>query len=144
MGVVRDELDRVLCPHGRPMICMECGDEYARELDGPASGAPAAVDERSTERATAESTGALIRYGVLHRTKGSGSNSFHAKLGGRSSQKCQSALASGKITGCAGVNYGRNERCLDGSLYRFGYSSKRWIGSTEASQFWTRSELWRR
>jgi hypothetical protein len=39
-------------------------------LDGPASGAPAAVDERSTERATTESTGTLIRYGVLHRTKG--------------------------------------------------------------------------
>lgn len=55
---VRDECDRVLCPHGRPMTCLECGEEYAQELTGPASGAPAAVDERSTERATAESTGA--------------------------------------------------------------------------------------
>ena len=31
--------------------------EHEHELNGPASGAPAAVDERSTERATAESTG---------------------------------------------------------------------------------------
>jgi hypothetical protein len=40
---------------------------HRAELDGPASGAPVAVDERSTERATAESTGTLERYGVVHR-----------------------------------------------------------------------------
>lgn len=38
--------------------------------NGPASGAPDAVDVRSTESTPSESAGALIRYGVLHRTEG--------------------------------------------------------------------------
>jgi hypothetical protein len=36
------------------------GSEPPEVIDGPASGAPAAVDERSTERATAESTGTYL------------------------------------------------------------------------------------
>lgn len=31
----RDELDRVLCCHGRPIECLECGEEYAAELNKP-------------------------------------------------------------------------------------------------------------
>ncbi len=30
--VVRDEHGHVLCCHGRPMLCSECGEEYAAEL----------------------------------------------------------------------------------------------------------------
>lgn len=36
MSVVRDEYDRVLCPHGRPMACLECGEDYARAVTTPA------------------------------------------------------------------------------------------------------------
>lgn len=31
----RDSLGNVLCWHGRPFACIECGEEYARELDAP-------------------------------------------------------------------------------------------------------------
>ena len=31
----RDEHGRVLCCHGRPFVCLECGEDYARELNHP-------------------------------------------------------------------------------------------------------------
>jgi hypothetical protein len=60
MSATRDEHGYVLCCHGRQIWCHECGEEYAKELNGPAGGAPAVVDERS-DRATAESTGSYTR-----------------------------------------------------------------------------------
>ncbi len=39
MSATRDEIGRVLCCHGRPIACNECGEDYASELDGPAGGA---------------------------------------------------------------------------------------------------------
>lgn len=33
--VTRDQHGNVLCCHGRPFQCSECGEEYARELDAP-------------------------------------------------------------------------------------------------------------
>ncbi len=32
----RDDLGRVLCCHGRPIMCNECGEDYATELNQPA------------------------------------------------------------------------------------------------------------
>jgi hypothetical protein len=57
MTVTRDSLGYVLCCHGRPMTCLECGDDYAEELDGPAAGARGAVGDRPTGRATPQSSG---------------------------------------------------------------------------------------
>lgn len=34
---IRDDLDRVLCHHGRPFTCGECGEEYAAEVEKPLS-----------------------------------------------------------------------------------------------------------
>lgn len=31
----RDDLGNVLCCHGRPFSCVECGEEYAAEIDAP-------------------------------------------------------------------------------------------------------------
>jgi len=31
--VIRDRDGVVLCPHGRPMTCAECGEDYAQELE---------------------------------------------------------------------------------------------------------------
>lgn len=46
---MRDELGRVLCPHGRIMACAECGDDYERELQGPAGGARGDAVTQSTQ-----------------------------------------------------------------------------------------------
>ncbi len=35
MFETRDDLGRVLCCHGRPMMCAECGEEYAADLNHP-------------------------------------------------------------------------------------------------------------
>jgi hypothetical protein len=36
----RDKLGNVLCEHGRPFNCGECGEEYAREIDAPPPARP--------------------------------------------------------------------------------------------------------
>lgn len=51
LKAVRDPFGRVLCCHGRPFDCNECGEEYAADLERPAAPTapqpPAGEDERA-------------------------------------------------------------------------------------------------
>lgn len=45
----RDDLGRVLCCHGRPMMCLECGEDYAAELNQPRAAALDAAPSSTPE-----------------------------------------------------------------------------------------------
>jgi hypothetical protein len=50
LKALRDDIGRVLCCHGRPMTCLECGEEYAAELEKPAEPTPPAREPRADVR----------------------------------------------------------------------------------------------
>jgi hypothetical protein len=59
MTATRDELGNVLCHHGRPFSCIECGEEYAQEIKRPAGGAGGEADASERDAGTPRSTGTL-------------------------------------------------------------------------------------
>lgn len=46
----RDEIGRVLCCHGRPIQCYECGEDYAAELNAPTPAAPSREEREADDR----------------------------------------------------------------------------------------------
>jgi hypothetical protein len=68
----RDKHDNVLCHHGRPFSCGECGEEYAAELDAPFTPSPrsgADPDQRIAELTTQRDMyRTLAGIGVWHQS----------------------------------------------------------------------------
>ena len=55
----------VLCCHGRPIRCLECGDEYAAELEAP----PAALDRFEAETEVSDLLYANVTWRMMDRDK---------------------------------------------------------------------------